>query len=72
MQGSGLESALAAQRVIELAEQVPAPSVAPVGADAEDILRLVREKSYGELDTLRLQLAGLGGGLAAVQPHGPA
>jgi NAD(P)-dependent dehydrogenase (short-subunit alcohol dehydrogenase family) len=69
MQGSGLESALAAQRVIELAEQVPAPSVAPVGADAEDILRLVREKSYGELDALRLQLAGLGEGLTSVQPH---
>jgi NAD(P)-dependent dehydrogenase (short-subunit alcohol dehydrogenase family) len=59
MQGSGLESALAAQRVIELAEQVPAPSIAPVGKDAEDILRLVREKSYVELDALRLKLAGL-------------
>jgi NAD(P)-dependent dehydrogenase (short-subunit alcohol dehydrogenase family) len=69
MQGSGLESALAAQRVIELAEQVPPPSIAPVGADAEDILRLVREKSYSELDTLRLQLAGLGDGLASIQPH---
>jgi len=68
MQGSGLESALAAQRVIELAEQVPPPSIAPVGADAEEILRLVREKSYAELDTLRLQLAGLGEGLAPAQP----
>jgi NAD(P)-dependent dehydrogenase (short-subunit alcohol dehydrogenase family) len=69
MQGSGLESALAAKRVIELAEQVPPPSIAPVGADAEDILRLVREKSYAELDALRLQLAGLGDGDASVQPH---
>ncbi|HTD28946.1 MAG TPA: SDR family NAD(P)-dependent oxidoreductase [Xanthomonadaceae bacterium] len=69
MQGSGLESAVAAQRVIELAEQVPPPSIAPVGADADDILRLVREKSDAELDTLRLQLAGLGEGLASVQPH---
>ena len=59
MQGSGLDSALAAQRVIELAEQVPPPSIAPVGADAEDILRLVREKPNAELDMLRLQLAGL-------------
>src|SRR5579864_4365619 len=30
MQGSGLESRLAAQRVIELAEQMPAPGLAPV------------------------------------------
>jgi NAD(P)-dependent dehydrogenase (short-subunit alcohol dehydrogenase family) len=70
MQGSGLESASAAQRVIELAEQVPPPSIAPVGADADEILRLVREKSYAELDTLRLQRAGLGEGLASVQPTG--
>src|SRR6202030_443713 len=34
MQNSGLDSAAAARRVIELAEQVPAPSRAPVGADA--------------------------------------
>jgi NAD(P)-dependent dehydrogenase (short-subunit alcohol dehydrogenase family) len=60
MQGSGLESTLAAQRVIELAEQVPPPSIASVGEDADEILRLVREKSYAELDTLRLKFAGLG------------
>ena len=35
MQSSGLDSVSAATRVIELAEQVPAPSRAPVGADAE-------------------------------------
>jgi NAD(P)-dependent dehydrogenase (short-subunit alcohol dehydrogenase family) len=68
MQGNGLASASAAQRVIELAEQVPAPSIAAVGADAEEILKLVREKSSAELDTLRLQLAGLGEEHAAVQP----
>src|SRR3984957_19580370 len=66
MQESGLASTAAAQRVIELAEQVPPPSIAPVGADADDILRFVREKSYTELDTLRLQLARLGEGQAAV------
>jgi hypothetical protein len=66
MQGSGLASTEAAQRVIELAEQVPPPSIAPVGADADEILRFVREKSDTELDTLRLQLAGLGEGQAAV------
>jgi NAD(P)-dependent dehydrogenase (short-subunit alcohol dehydrogenase family) len=65
MQNSGLDSVAAAQRVIELAEEVPAPSMAPVGDDAADILRLVREKSYAELDALRLQLAGLGEGTAS-------
>jgi NAD(P)-dependent dehydrogenase (short-subunit alcohol dehydrogenase family) len=59
MQNSGLDSATAARRVIELAEQVPAPSRAPVGADAEEMLRVVREKSDAEQDALRLQLAGL-------------
>src|SRR6266481_460687 len=59
MQNSGLDSAVAARRVIELAEQVPAPSRAPVGADAEEMLRVVREKSDAEQDALRLQLVGL-------------
>ena len=59
MQNSGLDSAAAARRVIELAEQVPAPSRAPVGADAEEMLRVVREKSDAEQDALRLQLVGL-------------
>ena len=67
MQDSGLASTAAAQRVIELAEQVPPPSIAPVGADADEILRFVREKSDTELDTLRLQLAGIGEGNAAVE-----
>jgi len=59
MQNSGLDSASAARRVIELAEQVPAPIRAPVGQDSEEILKLVREKSDAELDALRLQLVGL-------------
>jgi NAD(P)-dependent dehydrogenase (short-subunit alcohol dehydrogenase family) len=59
MQNSGLDSAAAARRVIELAEQVPAPSRASVGADAEEMLRVVREKSDAEQDALRLQLVGL-------------
>jgi NAD(P)-dependent dehydrogenase (short-subunit alcohol dehydrogenase family) len=62
MQGSGLESRTAARQVIELAEQTPAPSVAPVGSDAADILKVVREKSFAEQDALRLQLVGLGDG----------
>src|SRR6266576_862074 len=56
MQSSGLESAAAAKRVIELAEQVPAPSCAPVGQDADEMLRAAREKSDAELDGLRLHL----------------
>ena len=60
MQSSGLDSASAAKKVIELAEQVPAPSRAPVGPDAAEILRVVREKSDAEQDAVRLQLVGLG------------
>ncbi len=59
MQNSGLDSVSAATRVIELAEQVPAPIRATVGQDSEEILRLVRENSDAELDALRLKLAGL-------------
>jgi NAD(P)-dependent dehydrogenase (short-subunit alcohol dehydrogenase family) len=59
MQNTGLDSVSAAAKVIALAEQVPAPSRGPVGADAEDVLRAVREKSDAEQDALRLQLAGL-------------
>ena len=60
MQSSGLDAVSAAMRVIELAEQVPAPSRAPVGADADEMLRAAREKSDAELDALRLQTVGLG------------
>jgi len=60
MQSSGLESVAAAARVIELAEQVPAPSRAPVGTDADQMLRAAREMTDPELDALRLQLVGLG------------
>ena len=59
MQGSGLDSRLAARRVIEIAEQSPAPSRAPVGEDAEEVLRLVREKSDAEQDEIRLRMVGL-------------
>ena len=60
MQSAGLDAAAAASRVIEVAEQTPPPSRAPVGADADEMLRAVREKSDAELDALRLQIAGLG------------
>jgi NAD(P)-dependent dehydrogenase (short-subunit alcohol dehydrogenase family)/predicted SnoaL-like aldol condensation-catalyzing enzyme len=67
MQGSGLDSVSAANRVIELSEQVPAPSRGAVGADAEEILRFVREKSDAEQDAMRLQVVGLGPKQATVQ-----
>src|SRR5882724_7342128 len=60
MQNAGLESALAAKRVIELAEQTPAPSIAPVGDDAAEMLRAAREMPDAEQDALRLQIVGLG------------
>jgi NAD(P)-dependent dehydrogenase (short-subunit alcohol dehydrogenase family) len=60
MQDSGLDSVSAAKKVIELAEQVPAPSRAPVGVDAEEMLRAARENSDAEQDALRLKLVGLG------------
>ncbi|HWS61767.1 MAG TPA: SDR family NAD(P)-dependent oxidoreductase [Steroidobacteraceae bacterium] len=59
MQSSGLDALLAATRIIELAEQVPAPSRAAVGSDAEEMLRAAREKSDTELDALRVQIVGL-------------
>ena len=59
MQSAGLDSESAAARVIELAEQTPAPSRGAVGADAEEMLRAAREKPDAELDALRLQIAGL-------------
>ncbi len=60
MQSAGLDAAAAASRVIEVAEQTPAPSRGPVGADADEMLRAAHEKSDAELDALRLQIAGLG------------
>ena len=59
MQNSGLDSVSAARRVIELAEQTPAPSRGAVGPDAEEMLRAAREKSDVEQDALRLRLVGL-------------
>ena len=59
MQGTGLDSVSAARRVIELAEQVPAPSRGAVGADAEEILRFVHENSDVEQDVRRLRVVGL-------------
>jgi hypothetical protein len=45
--------------VIELVEQQPPPIRGAVGEDAEQILRLVSEKSDDQLDILRLEYVGL-------------
>jgi NAD(P)-dependent dehydrogenase (short-subunit alcohol dehydrogenase family) len=59
MQSTGLGAADAAAKIIELAEHQPAPTRAPIGEDAENILQQVREKSDAELDALRLEIVGL-------------
>jgi NAD(P)-dependent dehydrogenase (short-subunit alcohol dehydrogenase family) len=59
MQSNGLDAVSAAARVIDLAEQMPAPSRAAVGPDAEQMLKAAREKSDAELDALRLRVVGL-------------
>ena len=59
MQFAGLSAEASADGVVELIEQMPAPSRAPLGDDAEEVLRLVREKSDAELDAARLKLIGL-------------
>ncbi|PSS60562.1 oxidoreductase [Ensifer sp. NM-2] len=56
---NGIESAVAAACLIEIAERRPAPIRAAIGLDAEEMLRAVREKSDLELDALRLNLVGL-------------
>lgn len=60
MQNSGLPASEAAARIIEISEQVPAPIRAPVGMDAEEILRSVREKSDEELDIMKAKIFGFG------------
>jgi hypothetical protein len=60
MQNAGLPASEAAARVIEISKQVPAPIRAPVGKDAEELLRAVREKSDEELDIMKAQMFGFG------------
>lgn len=60
MQGGGMDSKEAADVVIAMSIQQPAPIRVPVGDDARQILEKVRTQSDAELDALRLQLVGLG------------
>ncbi|PWA09126.1 SDR family NAD(P)-dependent oxidoreductase [Flavobacterium laiguense] len=59
MQNAGLPAVEAAKRVIEISEQMPAPSRATIGKDAEEILQAVREKSDEELDQMKMKIFGL-------------
>ncbi|MVU80690.1 SDR family NAD(P)-dependent oxidoreductase [Nocardia sp. ET3-3] len=52
-QASGTSSADAAAKMIEIAEREPAPTRAPVGADAEALLELVSRSSDEQLDEVR-------------------
>jgi NAD(P)-dependent dehydrogenase (short-subunit alcohol dehydrogenase family) len=58
IQDSGLPASEAAARIIEISEQVPAPIRAPVGKDAEELLRAVHEKTDEELDIMKAQIFG--------------
>jgi len=58
-QSGGLSAEESADRIVELVEEQPAPTRAPVGPDAEEILQLVAEKSDIELDELRRRYVGL-------------
>jgi NAD(P)-dependent dehydrogenase (short-subunit alcohol dehydrogenase family) len=60
MQGGGMSPAEAAARVVEIAEDVPAPIKLGVGEEAEEILRYVREAPPVKQDIRRLEMVGLG------------
>jgi NAD(P)-dependent dehydrogenase (short-subunit alcohol dehydrogenase family) len=59
MQSSGLDASTAAARVIQVAQQQPAPIRVPIGADAEQLMKAVHEQTDEELDALRMRVAGL-------------
>jgi len=60
MQNSGLDAATAAARLIQVAQQQPAPIRVPIGPDAEQLMKAVHEQTDEELDALRMRVAGLG------------
>ena len=60
MQSSGLDAATAAARLIQVAQQQPAPIRVPIGPDAEQLMKAVHEQTDEELDALRMRVAGLG------------
>ena len=54
------ETATAAARLIQVAQQQPAPIRVPIGPDAEQLMKAVHEQTDEELDALRMRVAGLG------------
>ncbi len=54
-----MAAADAAARVIEISEQMPAPSRARVGKDAEEILQMVHDNTDAELDDYRRKVFDL-------------
>jgi NAD(P)-dependent dehydrogenase (short-subunit alcohol dehydrogenase family) len=56
MQNGGISAVKAAQSVIAIAEEIPARTRVAVGADAEEILLMVKEKTDEEIDQFRSQL----------------
>jgi NAD(P)-dependent dehydrogenase (short-subunit alcohol dehydrogenase family) len=59
MQHKGIEAAEAAEAVIDAIQQTPAPIGVPVGPEAKEILKLVRERTDAELDAMRREFLGL-------------
>ena len=59
MQSTGLDAPTAAARVIQVAQQQPAPIRVPIGPDAEQLMKAVHEQTDEKLDALRMQVAGL-------------
>jgi NAD(P)-dependent dehydrogenase (short-subunit alcohol dehydrogenase family) len=59
LQDSGLESDVAAQQIIALADQATTAARVPVGPDAVQLLKLASENSDVQLDAMRVQLLGL-------------
>jgi NAD(P)-dependent dehydrogenase (short-subunit alcohol dehydrogenase family) len=59
MQHQGIEAAEAAEAVIDAIQQTPAPIGVPVGPEATEILKLVRERTDAELDAMRREFLGL-------------
>ncbi|MEU4091606.1 SDR family NAD(P)-dependent oxidoreductase [Streptomyces sp. NPDC026673] len=59
LEAGGMTSEQAVAEIAELIDAVPVPARVPVGEEAEEILRLVRESPDAELDALRMGLVGL-------------
>lgn len=59
MQNNGLSADLAAEKIIEISKQIPAPIRVTVGKDAEEILKMVKEKTDAELDEFKMKLLGI-------------